>query len=402
VLDDDWLAEGVSGTTPSNLRADTLLHGGLHPKGRKLSTLGQSILTPFRVLERSADMAALLPVVAIPARDEEALLPRLIAALGRQRIGLECHCPGMDGGATGPLPLEVVIVLNNTEDGSKAAVEAAALQAPWLRIRLEEVRYPPEHAHVGSARRRAMQIAADLQPAGVILTTDADAVPADDWIAANLRAIAAGADLVGGRIIGDPEEEALLGPGFLRRAALHARYSALCDELASVLDPLPHDPWPRHQDHTGASLAVRATVHAAVGGLDPLPFREDLAFVSKVRAAGYRLAHPVDVEVTVSARTVGRAPGGMADCLKTWLRDEAAGVPVRVECPSAVEARLRRRKAIRELARTWTVPAPFSAAALVERFASDDPDAPAAAEAEPALAGLEAMIAEARRRPDAA
>jgi hypothetical protein len=348
-------------------------------------------------------MRALLPVVAIPARDEEVLLPRLVAALGRQTIGPEHGLPGFPFGAAGErYPLDVVIVLNNTGDGSRAAVERAALRAPWLQITVREVSYPPERAHVGSARQLAMQIAAGLQPAGVILTTDADAVPADDWIAANLRAIAAGADLVGGRIVGDPDEEAALGPGFLHRAALHARHAALCDELAAVLDPVPHDPWPRHQDHTGASLAVRSSVHAAVGGLDPLPYREDLAFVSKVRAAGYRLSHPVDVEVTVSARTVGRAPGGMADCLKAWLRDEAAGIPVRVECPASVEARLRRRKAIRDLGASRALPRILSAAALIERFAADEPDAPATLEAEPAIAWLETMVAEARRRRDAA
>ena len=49
----------------------------------------------------------LVPVVAIPAKNEEALLPRLIAALGRQTV-LD-RLPG---------PLEVIIVLNNTTDRS--------------------------------------------------------------------------------------------------------------------------------------------------------------------------------------------------------------------------------------------------------------------------------------------
>ena len=276
----------------------------------------------------------------MPAKDEEALLPRLIAALGRQSV-----LPRL------PAPLEVVVVLNNTSDRSREVAAAAAALSPQLRLTVIETHYPPDRAHVGSARRAAMEHAAGMAgPEGVILTTDADAVPSDRWIEANLDAIVSGADLVGGRILGDPEEEAALGPGFLRRARLHAEYARLRDELAALIDPLPHDPWPRHQDHTGGSLAVRAAVYARVGGISPLPFREDLAFVSKVRAAGYRLVHPLDVVVTVSARTRGRAKGGMADCLTAWLREEAEGLPVLVEAPTAVEARLRRRKALRDLA----------------------------------------------------
>ena len=279
----------------------------------------------------------LQPVVAVPARNEEELLPRLIAALGRQT--------GLDRLTR---PLEIVVLLNNTTDRSAERARAAAALAPRLRLTIVEVCYPPDRAHVGSARRAAMDLAAAAEPEGVILTTDADAVPSDRWIAANLDAIAAGADIVGGHIVGDPGEEALLGPGFLHRARLHARYGALCDELAALIDPLPHDPWPRHHDHTGGSLAVRCPVYRAVGGMDPLPFREDIAFVSKVRAGNFRLVHPLDVVVTVSARTTGRAKGGMADCLTTWLREEADGVPVLFEDPVAVEVRLRRRKALRD------------------------------------------------------
>ena len=120
-----------------------------------------------------------------------------------------------------------------------------------------------------------MELAAEAAPAGVILTTDADASPADSWVEANLRALAVGVDIVGGYIVGDPDEEARLGPGFLHRARLHARYGELRDELAALIDPLDHDPWPRHHDHTGGSLAVRSSVYRAVGGMDAVPFRED-------------------------------------------------------------------------------------------------------------------------------
>lgn len=328
----------------------------------------------------------LKPVVAIPARNEEALLPRLIAALGRQT-------------ALGTLeaPLETIVVLNNTSDRSRSVAEMAAASLPRLRLTIKEVDYPPDNAHVGSARAHAMHLAAAEAPHGVILTSDADAVPIDTWIEANLRAIAAGADIVGGRIVGDVDEEALLGPQFQNRARLHALYGALCDELAALLDPLPHDPWPRHADHTGGSLAVRAAVYRAVGGMEPLPFREDISFVSRVRAAGYLLRHPCDVSVTVSARTQGRAKGGMADCLVAWLREEELGAPVLVECPEAVESRLRRRKGLRDAAGGGRV-----AASLVEAYALDGFDAPATVPALSAIAALSARIDSLRGIADAA
>jgi GT2 family glycosyltransferase len=350
----------------------------------------------------------LTPVVAIPARNEEALLPRFIAALGRQTI--------LDSLKQ---PLAVVLVLNNITDGSLRAADAAAVQSPRLRVTIANVVYPTDRAHVGSARRHALDLALDIAPSGVLLTTDADAVPSDDWAEANLRAIAAGADIVGGRIIGDPREEALLGPGFQRRAALHARYADLRDELAALIDPLPYDPWPRHHDHTGGSLAVRSSTYRQVGGMDALPFREDIAFVSKVRAAGFRLVHPLDVLVTVSARTTGRAKGGMAECIATWLRDEAEGTPAHLECPSAVESRLRRRSAFSALAKATPDAARRALAALgidpelagtgrywladlIERYAPDELDAPGTVLAHDAIAALAQRIAVLRGMADAA
>lgn len=279
------------------------------------------------------------PIVAVPARNEAQRLPNLLRALDRQR-------PWSDPASR----LSVVLVLNNTTDSSAAIVRQMAGSLTNLVLHVIDTTFAAEAAHVGSARRLAMETASNLIGAdGVILTTDADSVPADDWVLQNLRAIDLGADIVGGRIIGDPQEEALLGAGFQRRAGKYAAYDTLCDELAATLDPISHDPWPRHQDHTGGSIAVRADVYRAVGGMPAAPFREDIGFVSRVLQAGYRLVHPMEVSVTVSARTEGRAPGGMADCVKSWMADELEGKAILVESPQSVEQRLLRRNAIRSL-----------------------------------------------------
>ncbi len=345
------------------------------------------------------DRHSLHPVIAVPVRNEEQRLPRLLAALAAQD-----HLGATAG------RLRTVLVLNGCTDGSRRAALDTARINPALDLDLVETS-PDAVSHVGAARRLAMERAlagsARSPAATVILTTDADAVPARDWISMNLAAVAAGADLVGGHIVGDVEEEALLGTGFAARAAAIAQYTALADRLAALVDPLAHDPWPRHRDHTGGSLAVRGDVYAAVGGLPALPVREDLAFVSRVRAAGGLLVHPPSVRVTVSARLVGRAPGGMADCLTGWMRDEAEGRPVLVEAPDAIEARLVRRRLLRDLdgcgaearrqvaRRLGLDDAALvgSAAALIERFAPDEPDAPASVPVAPATARLAALIA---------
>lgn len=348
-----------------------------------------------------------IPVVVVPARNEEALLPKLLRALSRQTILTRLR-----------EPLEIVVVLNNTDDGSGLAARHAVSGSRQLRLTMVEVHFQADRAHVGSARSLAMDIGSARigERAGVILTTDADAVPDDDWIDGNLRAIAAGADIVGGRIVGNPEEEESLGQEFLRRANMHARHAALRDRLAATIDPLDHDPWPRHCDHTGASLAVRNDIYRRVGGLDPLPFREDLGFVAKVQAAGFRLSHPCDVSVTVSARTVGRAAGGMAECLRNWINEERSGVPILVECPRSVEARLLLRRQLRDLQgcpRDLIGPALVrlglpetsirsTVPELIAQFAADDPDAIGTVPAAVAIAQLEQMIATSWALADAA
>lgn len=237
-------------------------------------------------------------------------------------------------------------------------------------------------------------------------------MPTRRWVSANLAAIADGADLVGGHVVGDRAEERLLGSAFLRRAALHATYERLVDHLAHLTDPLPHDAWPRHSNHIGASLAIRGEVYAAVGGLPALPVREDLALVSRVRAAGYRVRHALSARVLVSARLDGRADGGMAACLRDWVRDAAGDRPLMVEAADAVHDRLLRRRRLRDMDLSGAAdPAhlagllgigpddlgapgqPLSTAMLIERLTPETEHSGRYEDVERAIAGLEAMIA---------
>ncbi|SFI09905.1 glycosyltransferase [Methylobacterium brachiatum] len=243
-------------------------------------------------------------VVCIPARNEEERLPILLASLAQQE------------GLSAEAPLRVVILANNCTDGTVPAIraleDAGALAS--LTLRVIEAALEGAEAHVGTARRMALDagaawLEAEGAPDGILLTTDADARLPADWVAANLRALRA-ADVVGGRLVIDAD-----GTADPRLAELHARierYWAGVRRLEDILDPPPHDPAPRHGDHTGASLAVPVALYRAVGGLPPLPCGEDNALVSLLRESGARLRHCPDVRVMVSARHQGRVSGGMA------------------------------------------------------------------------------------------
>ncbi|MEC5325403.1 hypothetical protein [Aurantimonas sp. A3-2-R12] len=149
-----------------------------------------------------------------------------------------------------------------------------------------------------------------------------------------------------------------------------------------------------------------------VGGLPALPRREDLAFVTNVRSSGFKVRHAPEVIVEVSARLSGRAAGGMADCLKQWVKATQAGDPHLVEAPTAILERARRRRLLRTLGdcdaaslataamRLSILPADLhdsfgqllSPQELVERFAPEAPDAIATVPVRAAIDELDGLI----------
>jgi hypothetical protein len=125
-------------------------------------------------------------VVCVPVRNEARRLPALIAALDRQVRGPRRQ-------------VRVLLLLNNCTDASRSAAERAAATAARVELRIVQRRFPAAAAHAGSARRAAMEAGrpGSTRSArdGLLLTTDADAVPAADWMARSHEALAAGADI---------------------------------------------------------------------------------------------------------------------------------------------------------------------------------------------------------------
>ena len=333
--------------------------------------------------------AVLYPRVAVPARNEARRLAGLVRALDSQTWQRRSGCR-----------LPVVIALNNCTDGSAQLLARLRSETSALDVEIVEAEFEPALAHVGSARRLAMEAAcfgARADSRTVLLTTDADAVPHPDWVTANLAAIAAGADAIGGDLQTDLVEERALGRALARRADQRRQYLQLADRLASLIDPIPWDPSPRHYHHTGASLAIRADAYRCVGGFRPIRCREDLDLVARLGADGFRLRHSLEARVTVSARISGRASGGMADCIRGWLEEEAEGRVLMVEDPEKMIRRLEARNVIRRRGGSLQ-----KVGRLIEASVPDVPDAPRTVEVHDAIAMLDRMLKEFEDRSDAA
>lgn len=279
-------------------------------------------------------------VVAIPAKNEEDHIERCLAALAVQQ-------------GTDLATLGVVLLVNNSDDATAARAKALAAHLPYCLVVLE-TSLPGSLAHAGNARRLAMDLAAawlcpKAPASSLIFTTDADSQVAPDWLRATRRAIALGADAVAGAVMLDPADEAALTPQLRERGRREAAYETVLIEIDSLLDPIGHDPWPRHDTASGASLAVTLEAYRGIGGLPPVPLGEDRALARALFLGGWRLRHDLDVRVVTSGRLVGRAAGGAADTIRRRNDDPAMSCDPRLEPLTSAIRRAQWRRRIRRI-----------------------------------------------------
>jgi hypothetical protein len=174
------------------------------------------------------------------------------------------------------------------------------------------------------------------RPAGIIASTDADTRVASTWLAAIQAEILAGADAVGGRILTEIMGRTLQP---LRRIQAHdAAYRQLCTRLEDLVDPTPIDPWPRHHQHFGASLALTARAYRQVGGLPEVRFLEDEALCQALRRHDLGLRHSPQVQVLTSARRNGRVEVGLSWQLREWLHMSRQRLEPQVANPAQLVA----------------------------------------------------------------
>ena len=286
-------------------------------------------------------------VVAIPAHDEVERIVDCLTALDRQEGARLDH---------------IVLFVNNATDGTAAAARGVPMQTGTYLHVLEQW-LPPAQANAGFARRTAMQAAAVLAgPNGVLFTTDADGVVDPTWVAANLAAMAAGADAVAGWVDLDPMDWSAIPLRLHTDDAQECAYDALCDEIHARLDPDPDDPLPRHTQHSGASIAVTVKAYHQAGGIPQIASGEDRAFLAALRAVDARIRHAPECHVMVSGRIVGRATGGMADTIRRRMIMPDSFLDDRLEPAEDCARRATLRRRLRQC---------FTHPALARSFADD-------------------------------
>jgi hypothetical protein len=286
--------------------------------------------------------------VIIPVRDEREYLPAALEALASQVDAAE--------NPLDPGRFEVILLVNNARDDSADIARAFAARHPALALHVVEMTLEDHLAHVGTARQLLMDEASRrfqwlAKPRGVIASTDADSRVRPTWVAAILAAIQSGSDAVGGRIIVDPDDLAGHSPLTRRSHLLDVGYRSMIAEVESLVDPDPFDPWPRHFQHFGPSLAVTAEMYERVGGIPALPWLEDVALVDALLLEDAHLRHDPRVRVVTSARPAGRTGFGFAVQLGLWGEMGSRGEAFLVEQPRAIESRARARKRLRAV---WT------------------------------------------------
>jgi hypothetical protein len=237
-------------------------------------------------------------VVTIPVRNEEAQIGGCIDALAAQ------HMPFS----------RLVLLLNNCTDGTE---DVCRRRAAWVaNLDILHVRLAGAAASAGQARRLAWDRAASFAAGGVILTTDADARPEPTWIARNLQALTAGAEAVCGMAALQAADVGAIRQGVHFDELREGFLRGLLDEMAALVDPDPADPWPRHRQDSGASIAVTEAALRRAGGAPDVASGEDRALIEKLRRVDARIRHAPEICVRVSGRLEGRAAGGMAAALK--------------------------------------------------------------------------------------
>jgi len=271
--------------------------------------------------------------VIVPARNEGETIYATLAALRAQT--------GIDHSR-----VEVIVLANNCDDDTGDQVRLFASSNPGLNLQVYEKQFPEESANIGNARRWLMDLAAQRLPAnGIIASTDGDTVADPLWLAATLREFERGVEFVGGRIV-TSVSQAPHSP--VRRVYLQdTAYRLLVAEVEALLDPDPCDPWPRHFQHYGASLAITCSAYLGIGGLPDVPVLEDMALYDELRRHDVAIRHSPWVRVTTSARMSGRAGMGLSTQLSEWQTMIDAGREPLVESAAYVIARIRERNRLR-------------------------------------------------------
>ncbi|MGW1191463.1 glycosyltransferase family 2 protein [Streptomyces sp. NPDC002559] len=232
----------------------------------------------------------------VPAYNEEAGIGATLAALAAQT----------DTG------FALVVVDNASTDATAAVVRRFAAGAPFpVRLVHEEER------GAGAAADTGFRYAV-AHGAALLVRTDADCLPAADWIAAARREFARGAEMVCGRSLPRRDEspspaERYLLPAVVRVTALYGRYRA------RHRHPRYRTPYVLCHGH---NLAITAGLYLRCGGTPRIPLEgppEDVVLLNRAREHSGRIVRAERMVVHTSLRRL-RAWGARRTLLWCWDR----------------------------------------------------------------------------------
>jgi hypothetical protein len=282
--------------------------------------------------------------VVVPVRDEANMIRETLDALRTQRTQTGCSLD--------PTHYEVLVLTNNCTDDSYRQVRRYQRTHPAFRLYVADIQLPPDRAHIGTVRRLLMDAACRRlvqagHPRAIIASTDGDTLADSHWLAHIIAEIDAGSDAVGGRILTrhDPSHCGNARLPHLRDAT----YRCLLARAEATLDPHAHDPWPRHFQHFGASLAVTVEAYVRAGRLPVVRYLEDEAFVRALQRIDAKVRRSPQVRVYTSARHSGRVEVGLSWQLQQWANEQQLGHCQMVEHPTVSLARFRLRHNLRQI-----------------------------------------------------
>jgi hypothetical protein len=217
--------------------------------------------------------------VAVPAHNEETLLPSCLTALHRAARQVS-------------VPVHLLVAADSCTDRTAAVARACGALVIGIRAR-----------SVGAARaagmRELLRLTAGRDPAAIWLaTTDADTVVPPTWLQRQVAHADRDWDVVLGTIsVTDWSEHPPHVP-----AAFAARY-----DFGDRPHPHVH----------GANIGIRASAYLAAGGFRPLRTAEDHALLAAAAEADCSILSAGDITAETSARRHARAPHGFSHLLRT-------------------------------------------------------------------------------------
>lgn len=220
--------------------------------------------------------------VLIPARNEEALLPRCLDSVLKAIDSVSPYAT-----------TDIIVAADKCTDRSFAIAEAS--------LRCAGTVVPVNAGAAGAARAQAARVALNRLRRTLsrcwIANTDADCVVPPHWLIDQLRLAYLGIEAIAGTVAVDSFDEH--GP------EVESRFRASYTIHPDGTHPHVH----------GANFGIRADAYVEIGGWSPLETAEDHDLWNRLARDSRQMLSASHIEVVTSGRRVGRAPRGFAGAL---------------------------------------------------------------------------------------